>query len=758
MSLPLCILVLAGLCVAASAQTEGRFVEKPKLAVAAFDLHDVRLLDGPCKVAQEANRRYLHALDADRLLWNFRQNAGLPTPGQPLGGWEKPDVEVRGHFTGHYLSACALMYASTGDEELKARGDKIVAELAKCQQALGGGYLSAFPASFWDRLERDAAPWAPYYTIHKIMAGLFDMYSLCGNRQALEILKGMAGYFKGRFDKLTTWQVDRLLGVEFGGMSEVLHNLYGVTGDPEHLALAHEFDQAGFLGPLALGHDDLTNIHANTHYPKIEGAARRYELLGDLRYRAAVELFWDRVANHRSYATGGSNVGEGWGDPDKLAHTLSANNEESCTTYNMLKITRYLFRWTADPRYADFYERAYFNGILGTQNPADGMLIYYLPLATGFRKAYGTAYDSFWCCTGTGVETFSKLGDSIYFHDDDALLVNLFIASQVNWQQKGVVVEQATRFPEEQGTSLTVHAAQPTEFTLKLHIPYWATRGVTVSVNGERILAEATPTSYLALKRTWKDGDRVSLDLPMSLHVQPMPDDPEMMAILYGPVVLAGLADITDRPRVFLADAAKPEDWIKPVEGKPLHFRTVGQSPELELLPLNRIVHEAYGVYWIVTKPGSARHQAILAEEEARRKREARVVDRVLANDADSEAAHNLQGQNHGSGSAFGRGWRHAPEGWFSYDLKVLPDVPMTLCCTYWGSDVPPRNFDVSVGGKVVSTISLNMNKPGEFFDVETPIPPELTQGKTKVTVRFEAHKGPGNIAGGVFECAILKP
>jgi len=724
------------------------------MSVEPFELSRVRLLDGPCLVAQEANRRYLHLLDSDRLLHSCRTNAGLEAPGEALGGWEAPTVEVRGHFVGHYLSACALMYASTGDEELKAKADALVAELAKCQEALGGGYLSAFPASFWDRLESmDRVTWAPYYVIHKIMAGLFDMYTLCGNQQALDVLKRMAAYFKGRLDKLSVWETDRLLAVEFGGMSEVLHNLYGVTGDPDHLQLAHAFDRATFLGPLALEHDNLSRIHANTHIPEVCGAARRYELTGDERYRTIVRYFWERVANARSYATGGSNQAEHWPDPGKLAATLSSDNQESCTTYNVLKVTRYLFRWTGDPRYADFYERAYLNGILGTQNPEDGMLAYFLPLATGHAKAFGTPYDSFWCCYGTGIESFSKLGDSIYFHDDDGVYVNLSIASTVSWPEKGVRLEQRTSFPDEPRTAFILRAEKPVVLTLRVRVPYWATRGVELRVNGEPVEAEAQPSSYLSLRREWKDGDRVEVEMPMGLHAEPLPDDPELAAILYGPLVLAGL---TDQDRYFLADLHDLDAWIKPVEGEPLTFTTVGQPMDLRLIPLNRVVHERYGVYWVITPQGSPRHQRILAEEEARRRREARIVDRVVPNDAASEQAHNLQGEKTGAGPFGSKAWRHATDGgWWSWDLKVLPEGVMTLVCVYWGSDTGPRAFDVVVDGRTVGTESLNRNKPGEFFEVEYVLPAELTRGKERVTVRFQAH--PGNTAGGVFECAILK-
>ncbi len=733
--------------------------ETVTMKLEAFDLKQVRLLDGPCKTAQEANRRYLHALDADRMLRNFRITAGLDAPGEALGGWEKPDCEVRGHFVGHYLTACALMYASAGDEALEAKADAMVAEMAKCQKAMGGEYLSAYPQTFWDRLEAmKKPPWAPYYTIHKIMAGMYDMYRLCGNRQALDVLKGMAAYFKKRIDKLGHQQWDRILTVEFGGMSEVLHDLYGLTRDPAHLELAHRFDQGAFLGPLALEWDHLSGIHANTQIPKICGAARRYELTGDVRYRDLVSFFWDTVVHTRSYCTGGSNLNEHWPEPNKLAETLGSNNQECCTTYNMLKVTRYLFRWTGDPKYADFYERAYYNGILGTQHPETSMLMYFVPLATGYTKAtggrgYSTPNDSFWCCTGTGIESFSKLGDSIYFHDNAGIFVNLFIPSTVTWAEKGVRLEQLTRFPEQAGTSLVFHAAKPVRLALNVRVPHWATRGVQVRVNARPVETKVSPGAYLTLQRAWKEGDRVEVHVPMGLRAQAMPDDPELAAILYGPVVLCGL---TAEPRYFIADAKDLDAWIKPVPDEPLTFRTTGQSPDVTFIPFYKVLDEAYGVYWPIVKEGSKRHRAILAAAEARRKLAARTVDRVVANDAASESAHQLKGEKTRSGPFRDRGWRHAPDGWFSWVLKVLPDVPMTLVCTYWGSDVPPRTFDVLVNEKVIATQSLDRDKPNEFFQVEYKIPTELTRGKQRVTVKFRAHKG--NNTGGVFECAIMKP
>jgi hypothetical protein len=419
----------------------------------------------------------------------------------------------------------------------------------------------------------------------------------------------------------------------------------------------------------------------------------------------------------------------------------------------MLKLTRYLLRWTGDPEYADYYERAWFNGILGTQEPETGMLMYYVPLATGSNKTFGTPTDTFWCCYGTGVESFAKLGDSIYFHDDKALYVNLFVSSTLDWAEKGVRVEQTTRFPEEDSTALTVHCDRPVKMAIRIHVPYWATQGVEARVNGKAVGMSAKPGSFASIERTWKDGDKLQVRLPMSLHTHPMPDDPELMAIMYGPLVLAGvLAEQDDC--FFLGDPEDIGSWIKPVEGKPLTFRTVGQPSDLTFMPLNRIVCERYGVYWVVTQPGGPRHRQLLARQEREKARIARTIDRVIPGDQASEAAHALKGEQTSTGVYNNHPWRHAVTGgWWSWELKVAPG-PLALCCTYWGSDTGGRTFDVVVNDRVIATETLNVNKPNEFYDVEYPLPDDLVMSD-KIVVKFQAHEG--QFAGGVFGCAILK-
>jgi len=590
-----------------------------------FDLSQVRLKAGPVLDALEVNRRYLMGLEPDRLLHTFRITAGLPTNAEPLGGWEAPNNELRGHFTGHYLSACALMAAQTGDTAVKARGELLVAELAKCQAAIGNGYLSAFPEELFDRLRAGKPAWAPFYTIHKIMAGLLDTYTLSGDSRALEVLNGMARWTAAWVQPLNDDHMARVLEREYGGMNELLYNLSAVTAEQRWRELAHRFDRERIYGPLAAGRDELQGLHVNTTIPQIIGAARGSELTGDRQLHDVADYFWHTVTERRCYCTGGTSNGESWNTPPgELAKELSGYTQECCVTYNMQKLTRHIFSWSADPRAADYYERAYYNGILGVQHPSDGEKLYYVPLQGGFWKLFGTPLKDFWCCTGSMAEAFAKLGDSIYFHDDDGVYVNLFVPSEVTWREKGVTLVQETRFPEEDTLIISVRAPQPTRMALRVRVPYWAHDG-SASLNGRALEAFAAPQSYLVVDRMWKDGDRLSVKLPMRLHIAAMPDDASVQAVMYGPLVLAGklgaaglskdiLRAEPTKPRTvpeykgepiaapaIVARENDPVGWLQPVAGRPLEFKTVGQASELTLVPLNRIFDERYAVYWRVT-------------------------------------------------------------------------------------------------------------------------------------------------------------
>jgi DUF1680 family protein len=614
----------AGQGASASSAASSKAVNHEVIAPPAmpFPMKDVRLQPGAFSAAAEANRKYLKTLPPDRLLHTFRLTAGLPSSAEPLGEWEKPDCELRGHFTGgHYLSACALAFASSGDEELKRNGDLMVAELAKCQAQLKNGYLSAFPQELFDRLRDGVGVWAPFYTFHKIMAGHLDMYTLAGNEQALETAEKMARWVWHWSDPLSEQQMQRVLQEEYGGMGEVLANLYGVTGKAEYLNLAKRFDKKGFFDPLAAHRDELKGLHVNTHVPQVIAAARLYELTGDKRYWNIANYFWDEVTSERSYCTGGTSNFEHWrSDPGVLSMELSPLTAEDCCVYNMLKLTRHLFAWSPQARHMDYYERVLFNHRMGTIDPETGTTVYHLALGNGYSKIFAKPFDSFWCCSGTGAEEFAKLTDTIYFHDDNSIFVNLCIASDVNWTEKGLRITQQTSFPEEQGTTLTISAAKPVNVDLKLRVPYWAKNG-SVKVNGRQLPAFADPSSYLVLRGPWKNGDRVELSLPVHLHAAPMPDKETLQAAMYGPLVLVARFEEEPRDRwyrhytaaekeepsptlQFKGKLDDPASWLEPAGGK-LAFRAASQDQAVTFVPLSSIVHERYSVYHKIDESNS---------------------------------------------------------------------------------------------------------------------------------------------------------
>jgi DUF1680 family protein len=598
--------------------------------VVPFDLGQVRLLDGPFQQAQQRDLKYLLSLDPDRLLHNFRVTAGLPSSAKPLGGWEAPNCEVRGHSVGHYLSACALMYAGTGNEPIKARAVGIVAELAKCQAALPRqgyhpGFLSAYPESFFDRVDQGKPVWAPYYTLHKIMAGLLDVHLHCGDRRALDVLVKMADWLRLRVDRLSTEQMQQALGNEHGGMNEVLANLYAVTKKPDHLRLARAFNHQAIFEPLARGEDALDGKHANTQIPKIIGAAREYELTEEKALHDVAQFFWQQVALKRSYVIGGHSDDEHFFPVNRFAEHLSPATAETCNTYNMLKLTRHIFAWGPTAEVMDFYERALFNQILASQEPTQGMMIYFAPLKAGHFKTYSTPEDSFWCCTGTGMENHAKYGDTIYFHDENSLWVNLFIASELEWPEKGLVLRQETQFPAQDTVRLKLKCLEPLRLAIKIRCPGWAQRGTTFLVNGNQDNARAAPGSYVTLQREWRHGDTVDIRLPMTLRTECLPGDPGHVAILYGPIVLAGelgtaglekvspfargQLDLSQVPTPavpgMLVSAADLCAHVEPVAGSPLKFRTrgIGQPHDVTLIPYYLLNHQRYAIYWKLYTP-----------------------------------------------------------------------------------------------------------------------------------------------------------
>jgi len=756
---------------AALSLSKGQTKEKVQpvipLKAQTFRLEDVRLLEGPFKHAMELDRAYLLSLDVDRLLHNFRVNAGLPSSAKPLGGWEEPNCELRGHFVGHYLTACAMMYASTGDERLKDKGNAVVSGLAECQAKIGSGYLSAYPEEFIDRVEALKRVWAPYYTLHKIYAGLLDMYVYCDNQQALQVCEKFADWVISRNARLSDEQMQKMLGTEHGGMNEALANLYGLTGQQKYLKIAQRFNHMAVIGPASERQDKLTGLHANTQIPKFVGTARQYELTGQEWLKTASTFFWDTVVNERSYVIGGNSDGEGFSTKERLSEALGPNTTETCNTYNMLKLTRHLFCWKPRAEYADYYERALYNHILASQNPETGMMCYYVPLRSGSRKTYSDPLNSFWCCTGTGIENHAKYGDSIYFHSDTDLWVNLFIASELNWKAKGLKLRQETNFPDEGSSRFVFACENPVQLNLLVRHPYWSISGFQIRVNGQAISESSTPGSYASISRVWRSGDTVEIRMPFSLRTEGFRDNPRRIAFMNGPLVLCAEVDTKKGIPAVVAQENVVLGSLKPVAGKPSIFtgspevfRIPGQEegPSITLEPFYKMHGDRhYVVYWDVFTPQQwqEKEQAYKAELIRENQLQARTVDQVRPGDRQNERDHNLQGEKTASGDFLDRRWHHATDGgWFSYDVKVLPDQPQELSVTYWGGDSGNRVFDILVDGVRIATERLENNRPGKFYDAVYPIPESLTKGKQKVIVKFQAH--PGAWAGGVFGLRVL--
>jgi uncharacterized protein len=743
----------------------------------AFGLEEVRLLAGPFQEAMERDQAYLLRLEPDRLLHRFRKFAGLEPKGEIYGGWET--ATISGHSLGHYLSASSMMYASTGDTRLQDKVNYIVDELTLCQEKHGDGYVAGFPngRKVFAEIARGEIRskgfdlnglWVPWYNQHKLFAGLFDVYRYCGNAKALTVAAKLGDWAIAVTKNLTEEQFQTMLACEHGGINESLAELYALTGEKKYLDLSRRFHHKKVLGPLAQGIDCLPGIHANTQFPKVIGVARRYELTGDERDRRIAEFFWDRVVHHHSYVTGGNSNHEYFGQPDKLNDRLSANTTESCNTYNMLKLTRHLIAWHAQVEYADYYERGLFNHILGSQNPDDGMTCYFVPLKSGEYKRYSNPFHNFSCCHGSGMENHAKYGDSIYFYNEDSLFVNLFIASEVKWKTKGVTLRQETTFPQSNVVDLQLTCAQPTEFTLQLRYPGWADEGLKVWINDKPGTIQAKAGSYIKLKRKWQSGDRVRLELPLRLRYETMPDNPKRISLLYGPIVLAGdlgavkgeAPDKLTLNPVLVTKGQSVGQWLKPVAGEAAVFVTagVGRPKDIKLQPFYKMHHRRYAVYWdLFSEPEwQTREEAYREELQREEELAQRTMDVLRIGEMQPERDHKLKGENTSAGEYQGRKWRHATNGgWFAFEMKVSPEEPMDLLCTYWGGDRRQREFDILVDGQKVGTQKLEENQPGKFFDVIYPIPESLTKEKQNVTVRFQAH--PNKWAGGVFGCRVVK-
>jgi len=746
-------------------------------------LASVRVTGGPLKRAQDLNAEYLLKLEPDRMMAYYRKRAGLEpkAPGYP--GWDGDGRNLTGHIAGHYLSGVSLMFAATGDPRFKERADYLVKEMKEVQDKNGDGYLGAvdglrekfgevakgnIKSSFFDL----NGLWSPWYTLHKTFAGLRDAYRFTGNRTALELEIKFAAWAETILSKLNPEQTQHMLNTEFGGMNEVLADLYADTGDKRWLNLSHRFDHNAFLDPLKRREDKLAGQHGNTQVPKMLGVLMQYIYTGEQSSGTAAEFFWDAVVNDHTYATGGHGKDEYFGPPDQLAERVDGRTDESCNVYNMLKMTRRLFAIHPDIKYADFEERALFNHVLASMDPEDGRTCYMVPIGRGVRHEYQDMSRDFTCCVGTGMESHSLHGDGIYYESADRLWINLYVPSTADWKAAGAKVTMATTFPEGDAASVTFTLQSPRAFTLSLRRPWWAGDGFAVRVNGKSVNNLPGSGSYVQLKRTWKTGDSVSLVLPKKLHVEGLADNERRAALMWGPLVLA--ADLgperrggpTESPGLVTADKPLTE-WLQPVRDNLGVFRTVGvgrdtagQASEVEFVPFYRLHRRTYSIYWDLdtNESWTKKIEELKAERARQAKLETATVAFVAPGDPEKEKPFGLKSEASAPDREVGRVGRRSRK-WFSYDLPVEPAKPMALVVTLNPQERAKRTFEVLVEGQRVGEGSIERYPPGsptaQFYDVDYKIPAELVKDKQKVTVRFQSTNG--NETATVFGIRIVR-
>lgn len=781
--------LLLSLAMTASLTTQAQSLLYPN----EFNLSEVTLLESPFLHARDLNVKTLLAYDVDRLLAPYLKSAGLEPKGESFSNWDGLD----GHVGGHYLSALAIHYAATGDKALKDRMDYMLSQLSMCAVARGDGYVGGVPdsAPLWEALKAGDPKkvwsyWVPWYNIHKIYAGLRDAWLYGGSEVGKNLFLGICDWGIDVTSNLTDSAMEQMLDCEFGGMDEVYADAYAITGDSKYLKAAKRFTHHQLFDGMLAGIDNLDNRHANTQVPKVVGYQRIAELSGDKDYEKAAEFFWHTVVDNRSLSIGGNSRREHFASKaDAKSYVDDREGPESCNTNNMLKLTEGLFRMNPDARYADFYERALYNHILSTQHPEHGGYVYFTSARPGHYRVYSQPNSAMWCCVGTGMENHGKYGQFIYTHSSDSLWVNLFIPSSVDWAAKGVRLTQTTQFPENGNVRLTVGCDSVSEFNMMLRHPGWC-GAMSVKVNGKKVTEKSTPSSYLSLRRKWKDGDVIEIDMPMRVTIEELNYLPDYVSIMRGPIVMAARLD-SDAPLTgLIADDSR---WGHIAHGPLLSvFDTpllIGSRSEL-LKKLNRMrpagegmkfvvpglfdgkysgltlepfygTHDSrYMMYWLSMTPSRyARYkEEARRDEEMRLALDRRTVDAVNTGEQQPEADHFMESRSSTSGNFNGEPWRDASNGgYFSYKMRTDGRDDLTLRVRYWGNETGKRAFNILVDDKVLSSedISGKWNKDG-FVDAEYQIPSHYLTGKESVSVKFACDKG--QTAGGVFFVRLMKP
>lgn len=736
----------------------------------------ITITEGPFRDSIELGVDYVLAHDPDRLLAPFLTQAGLEPKAPKYGNWESTGLD--GHSAGHFLSALATLSIESENPELDKRLDYMLSELARCQEAFGNGYVGGVPnsKSFIDGLaageikaERFSlnGAWVPWYNLHKTYAGLKDAWLVAGRKQAKDILLKLTEWTITFTENLTDEQMQQMLYAEHGGMNEIFADLYRVLGDERYLKLAYRFSHHELLDPLLENKDALTGFHANTQIPKVIGFERTAIAAHDEALHNAAAFFWDTVVNHRSVTIGGNSVREHFHPADDFTSMVeSREGPETCNTHNMMRLTDVLFQAEPSATLADYYERALYNHILASQHPETGGLVYFTSMRPRHYRVYSVAENAFWCCVGSGIENPGRYSEFIYAHSDDALFVNLFIPSTLDWKEKGLSLSQTNDFPNTPQTSLTIDAAPKQKLTLKIRRPAWTTDNFALSLNGKPAKFTVTEDGYATLTRKWKKGDTLTVDLPMTLHAEQLPDGSDFVSFLYGPIVLAARMGTEDMPGIFAGDGRMehvapgpylPLDKapmligsteniatrVKPVSGSSLRFELTGDirpAPDSSIIlePFFNLHESRYSTYFqVASESAYADIQAKLEKQEAERLAIAvRTIDRVAPGEQQSEVEHDYEGDNAYSNAHIGKRFRAAAKS-FSYSLRSDASDPLELAVTIFGAEWG-KACVLKVNGTEVGRIELRAQYPDKFREEIFEVPANLITGE-RATVTIEA-------------------
>jgi hypothetical protein len=760
----------------------------------SFSISDVTLLEGPFYQAQQTDLKYILALEPDRLLAPFLKDAGIEPLKPSYPNWENTGLD--GHIGGHYLSALSMMYAATGNKELLAPIEYMVGWLSKCQEKNGNGYVGGVPDghALWDAIASGkfnsggfslSNRWVPLYNLHKLYAGLRDVYLFTGNKKSLDILIKLSDWFYNLTINLTDNQIQDILKTEQGGINEVFADVAVITGNKKYLDLAIMVSHKAILGPLLQRKNELTGLHANTQIPKVIGFKRIADVTANAAWDSAANFFWNTVIDNWTVSIGGNSVREHFHPANDYSSMIESNQgPETCNTYNMLRLTKLLYLSNPERKYLDYYERALFNHILSSEHPTKGGFVYFTPMRPSHYRVYSKPQECFWCCVGTGLENHARYGEMIYAHNDSNLFVNLFIASVLKWKEKGITLIQNTKFPYDESTELKLELTQPKQFAINIRKPGWLKDGkIKISINKEETLTYDQSDLYITLYRTWNNGDQIKVELPMQTTLEYLPDHSSWASILHGPIVLAAITDSSnltglwadssrmghiangpfyriDEAPIIVSDQKDFTSRIQPLDSKRLTFKMQGlvypeKYKNIELRPFFEIHEARYIIYWPV-KSSKGLDSALLEvsnKEKVKVILETRTLDQVAPGEQQPESDHNFKGEKTQSGINANKHWRDATN-WFSYNLTDKKNEAKTLQITYFGLD-KDRNFDIFINDIKIASVSLIGDKGDTFYIIDYSIPAGINKNKSVLTLKFVASEN--SKAGGIYYIRLLK-